>query len=123
MAKPLFKVIIAGGRDFKDYDYLTTKVDAMLINKAKTHKIVVVSGMAKGADSLAIKYSQDKGYELKGMAADWDTHGKKAGYLRNQDMCDYADALIAFHDTKSRGTRNMIDITIKAKKPYRVYTY
>lgn len=123
MTKPIFRVIIAGGRDFEDYEYLKDRADAMLINKAKQHKIEIVSGMAKGADTLAVKYAKEKGYDLIATPADWDNLGKKAGYVRNQEMADKSHALIAFHDTVSRGTRNMIDIMIKAKKPYRVYTY
>lgn len=123
MSKPVFRVIIAGGRDFSDYNYLKDRADTVLIDKAKTHKIEIVSGMAKGADTLAIKYAREKGYGLIEMPADWDRLGKRAGFVRNQTMADESHALIAFHDTVSRGTRNMIDIMIKAKKPYRVYTY
>ena len=41
--------------------------------------------------------------------ADWDKYGKRAGYLRNVQMAEYADALLAFWDGESRGTKNMID--------------
>ena len=44
-----------------------------------------------------------------------DVHGKKAGYLRNVDMAEYADALVAFWDGKSKGTGHMIDIVLKRR--------
>ena len=55
--------------------------------------------------------------------ADWGTHGKKAGILRNIEMGDYADALIAFHDSESKGTKHMIEYMKSLGKPVRVVRY
>ena len=108
-----FKVIIAGGRDFNDYALLKTKADELLSFKCRTHKIVIVSGKARGADSLGERYAAEKGYEVSAHPADWDTYGKAAGYRRNAEMAQEADALIAFWDGKSRGTKHMIDLAEK----------
>jgi hypothetical protein len=102
-----FKVIIAGGRDFSDYQLLVEKCDKYLANKTN---IEIVSGTAKGADSLGARYAKDKGYSVKTFPADWAAFGKRAGYLRNEQMANYANALIAFWDGESRGTKHMIDI-------------
>jgi hypothetical protein len=102
-----FKVIIAGGRDFSDYQLLVEKCDKYLANKTN---IEIVSGTAKGADSLGERYAKDKGYSVKTFPADWAAFGKRAGYLRNEQMANYANALIAFWDGESRGTKHMIDI-------------
>ena len=114
------KVIIAGGRDFKDYNRLKEVCDKILINQ---NNIEIVSGTAGGADTLGERYAQDKGYEVKKFPAKWDEYGKKAGYLRNQEMGEYADGLIAFWDGKSKGTKHMIDIANKKGLKVRVIIY
>ena len=101
------KVIIAGSRTFNDYNRLCKWCDIYLQN---TKDIEVVCGMAKGADLLGKKYAEEKGYEIKEFPADWDLFGKKAGHIRNAKMANYADTLIAFWDSKSTGTLNMIGI-------------
>jgi hypothetical protein len=115
-----FKVIVAGGRDFNDYKLLTAKCDNYLINK---NNVEIVSGAAKGADSLAIKYANERGYALKIFTPDWSTFGKRAGYLRNEEMGNYADALIAFWDGESRGTKHMIDIATDKGLLLRIIRY
>jgi len=114
------KVIIAGGRDFKDYNKLKDSCDKILINQ---NNIEIVSGTANGADILGERYAQEKGYEVKKFPAKWDEYGKKAGYMRNQEMGEYADGLIAFWDGKSKGTKHMIDIANKKGLKVRVIKY
>lgn len=114
------KVIIAGGRDFKDYNRLKEVCDKILSNQ---NDIEIVSGTAGGADTLGERYAQEKGYEVKKFPAKWDEYGKKAGYLRNQEMGDYADGLIAFWDGQSKGTKHMIDIANKNGLKVRVISY
>lgn len=114
-----FKVIIAGGRDFNDYNKLREVCDYYFKNQID---IEIVSGCARGADSLAIQYAKERGYQVKKFPANWDL-GKQAGYLRNVEMGEYADALIAFWDGESRGTKHMIDIANNLGLKVRVYTY
>lgn len=102
----MIKVIIAGGRDFKDYDLLKEKLDYYLSN---LENIIIVSGGASGADSLGERYAKEKGYSLVTFQADWNKYGKSAGPIRNRQMANYADHLVAFWDGKSRGTLNMIN--------------
>ena len=52
--------------------------------------------------------------------ANWDTFGKRAGYIRNQEMANNADALVAFWDEESKGTRHMIEIAKKQNLAVRV---
>lgn len=102
-----FKVIIAGGREFDDYEQLCDMADHMLQNK---DNIEVVSGVARGADTLGEMYAKERGYALKQFPADWNKHGLGAGPIRNKQMADYGDALIAFWDGLSKGTKNMIEV-------------
>jgi len=118
-----FKVIIAGGRDFNDSDLLEETVDNTLRVKLRTTKVEIVCGRANGADTLGEVYALDHGIGIKYFPADWDKHGKKAGYLRNKEMALYADALIAFWDGKSKGTDSMIKLAKKHNLKTKVVRY
>lgn len=103
----MFKVIVAGSRTFNDYGLLKEKLDYYLSNYKN---VEIVSGTAKGADQYGERYAKEKGFSIKKFPAQWDKYGKKAGYLRNKQMAEYADALVAFWDGKSKGTKIMIDL-------------
>ncbi len=66
----------------------------------------VVSGGAAGADSDGEIWACELNIPVRRFAADWDKHGKAAGPIRNAEMADYAEALIAFPGGK--GTANMV---------------
>ena len=120
-----FRVIIAGGRDFKDYDRLKDACDKILANKL-AEGITVISGTARGADSLGERYAQERGFSLIRMPAEWDRYGKAAGYKRNEAMAQTAGAgggLIAFWDGKSRGTGHMIDLAKQYGLAVRIVQY
>lgn len=104
-----YRVIIAGSRSFSDYELLRAKCDSILAPKAGTHDVVVLSGTAKGADRLGERYAKERGFEIRQFPAGWATFGKSAGVVRNHEMAKNADALIAFWDGKSKGTKNMIE--------------
>ena len=98
------KVIIAGGRDIHDYELLL-----YAIVNAGFDITSVVSGGAAGADALGERFAQETNLPLFKFPADWEKYGRAAGPIRNRVMGDFADALIALWDGKSRGTKNMID--------------
>ena len=114
------RVIIAGGRDFSDYERLREKVEFFLSLK---EDVKVVCGEACGADTLGKRLANEKGWEVLSYPADWDKHGKSAGYKRNEEMARNADALIAFWDGKSKGTKHMIDIARECNLPARIVKY
>ena len=101
-----YKVIIAGCRDFNDYELLKSKSDYYLQNKLPN--VIIVSGHASGADTLGERYAIERGLNCELHPADWNKHGRAAGPIRNAEMAEVADALIAFWDGKSRGTAHMI---------------
>lgn len=113
MATPVFRVIVAGSRDFNNYELLKQKCDTLLSQKRLTHSIVIISGTARGADRLGERYAADRGYRVERFPAGWDRDGIAAGPIRNTKMAAHADALVVFWDGKSRGTRDMIE---KAKE-------
>jgi len=111
------KLVIAGCRDFDDYELLSNKIDAYIKTEAKDEKITIISGGADGADKLGEKYSKDNCYDLDVHSADWKKFGKAAGPIRNERMAQVADAVVVFWDGKSRGTKNMIDNAKKYDRP------
>ncbi len=109
------KVIIAGSRSFGDYNRLCDTCDSILGRLSGEYKIVVLSGGAKGSDTMGEQYAKERGYIVKRFPPDWNQYGKAAGPIRNKDMADNADILIAFWDGKSLGTKSMMDIAKKKK--------
>ena len=105
----MFKVIVAGSRSINDYEFVKNKLDQILKNKW-TEDICILCGMAKGVDTLGEQYAIERRLYVKFFPADWDKHGNKAGYIRNTEMAEEADALVAFWDGESKGTKHMIDI-------------
>lgn len=97
------RTIVAGSRGFSDYGRLVAALDMREIS-------VVLSGTARGADRLGERYASERGIAVERYPAQWDVYGKRAGYLRNQEMAERADALVAFWDGVSPGTRHMIDL-------------
>lgn len=113
------KVIIAGGRDFDNWQYLYEVCSEYITED----DVEIVSGGAKGADRLGEKFAKLKNIPLKVFIPDWDTYGKSAGHIRNKQMAKYADKLIAFWDGKSPGTMNMIDTALKYGLKVHIFTY
>lgn len=113
------KVIVAGCRDFNNYDYLKAKLSILLSN-FKPNDLEIVSGGAKGADALGERFAREFGIKVKVFKAEWKKYGNRAGPLRNEEMAKYADVLVAFWDNSSPGTKNMITNMNKEGKPLRI---
>ena len=79
--------------------------------------------MAKGADTLAIRYADERNLTKILFPANWKSYPRIAGFLRNEDMLSIATHLIAFWDGKSSGTKHMIDIAQEKDIPIWVFNY
>jgi len=117
------KLIVAGGREFKDYQRLSAEIFAYAEGVGDNVGVSLVSGMARGADALGYRFAKENNVTVYEFPADWDKYGKRAGYLRNAEMAQFADALMAFWDGKSRGTKHMIDCMTQMGKPVVVVRY
>lgn len=115
------RIIIAGSRDFNDYKLLKASIKDILKNTSLEgiNKIKIVSGTARGADQLGERFAKQFKLEVVKFPADWDKYGKRAGYIRNEEMAKYAvednnyGMLVAFWDGESKGTKHMIDLAKK----------
>ncbi|ABD27421.1 hypothetical protein Saro_2986 [Novosphingobium aromaticivorans DSM 12444] len=99
------KIVVTGGRDFGDFALVTRALSAV----HRKHGITaLIQGGADGADRLCAEWGWDNGIPVATFNADWKTHGKRAGPLRNQRMIDEGtpDAAIAFPG--GRGTADML---------------
>ena len=89
----------------------------MLFYRTKTPDLVLVSGGAVGADSLAERYAKEHNLQIIVFKPDWNKHGKAAGFIRNTNIIEEADEIIAFWDGISNGTRDSISKARKMNKP------
>ena len=103
--KPGLVTIIAGSREGVTYEDVELAVKHCGWNISH-----ILSGAARGADQLGEQYAKVHGIELTKFPAQWDKFGKSAGYLRNTQLANNSQALIALWDGASRGTSHMIDI-------------
>lgn len=114
------RVIIAGSRDIENYQIVLNAVEMAELESNITIT-EVVSGGARGVDKLGELIAKNNYIPVKVFRAEWDKYGKSAGYRRNVEMSEYADAVIAVWDGSSKGTRHMIDIMKKKNKVVYVY--
>ena len=107
-------------KSYEEFMKIRIRIDGNLIDYAEVPntirknlitRIKIISGMAKGADSLAIRYADEHKLTKILFPANWKAYPRIAGFLRNNDMLSIATHLIAFWDGKSSGTKHMIDIT------------
>lgn len=135
------RLIVAGGRDFNDFDYGFKCIDHMTSNTPKAI-ITIVCGGAKGADTCGerwYEYNKELGVKIKYFIPDWSNintpdaiiktnkfgnkYNARAGIDRNHAMGDFATHLIAFWDGKSKGTKDMINYMKSLDKPCKVFNY
>ena len=122
------KIAIIGSRGFNDYPLL-----CKLMKKIKSPISEIVSGGARGADSLGARYAKENDIPLKVFEAQWDDieaegalvkqnrqgnlYNSLAGFWRNKDIVDRAEMVVAFWDEKSKGTENSVQRARAKKKP------
>jgi hypothetical protein len=112
------KLIIAGSRAFNfDHDFIHEAIYAVNNYQRGFIDLEIVSGGAQGIDSTAKKYAQTWEKPYTEFPADWETHGKAAGPIRNKQMAEYADALLLIWDGESRGSASIKNEMLKLNKP------
>ncbi len=111
------KLAVIGSRGFNDFNLLCQKLDILMERKEIT---LIISGGAKGADSLAERYAEERGIPTQILKPDWEKFGKSAGFRRNADIIDACEVCIAFWDGKSKGTLHSIGLAKKKGIPVKV---
>lgn len=102
------RLVIAGSRGLNNYDTISSYIDNYL-RTSNVKPASIISGGAKGVDTIAMIYSRSNNIPFKLFPANWKEHGKAAGHKRNRLMAEEGTHLLAFWDGESKGTKNMID--------------
>lgn len=110
------RTIIAGSRGFTNIQDVR---DAII--KSGFLITTVLSGTAKGVDRLGEQWARENQCFCERYPADWDRHGAAAGPIRNEEMANVAEALVAVWNGRSRGTRHVIEVA--KKKGLKVYVH
>lgn len=113
-------VAVIGSRTITDYEYIKYVLDKY---REKYTISKIVSGGARGVDSLAAKYANENNIELIEFIPDWKKFGKKAGFIRNQIIIDNADIVIAFQENNSAGTSHSVNLAKESNKTVYVIEY
>lgn len=111
------KVAVVGSRSIID------EVGIVKVLSAYDNITEVVSGGAKGVDSIAEKYAKDSGIRTNIFLPEWKKYGKRAGFVRNVTLIDNSDMIIAFWDGISRGTKHSIDYANRKGKDVHTWMY
>ena len=119
-----YRMIVAGGRDYSNQNVVNYYIDRVSdVCDSRGLNLVIVCGMATGADTLGRNYAISNGLEVLEFPANWNRYGKSAGYIRNKEMGNIADSAIVFWDGRSKGSKLMIDIMHELKKPVIAISY
>ena len=113
------RVLVCGSRKFNNLQLMLDTLKGMDFDD----QITLISGMAKGADNMALNLWKMVGLPVIECPANWNKYGRSAGMIRNQEMLDLGPELvIAFWDGVSHGTAHMIEIAKKADIPVIIIT-
>ena len=114
------KLIIAGSRTITRMSAIG---EAIRLSQFVPYLITtVVSGRCpEGVDVLGERWAEQQGIPIEPFPADWKQYGRAAGPMRNQQMVDYADGLIAVWDGTSTGTGDVIRRAEKRQLPLFIY--
>lgn len=112
------KLAIIGSRSFQDYQLLCDTIDRHFTASSATLFVSeVISGGARGADQLGARWAKLVSVKLTEFLPDWEKHGKRAGFIRNEDIIAASDFVLAMWDGVSKGTANSLSIAKRLKKP------
>lgn len=115
------RLIIAGSRGIKDYHGTMGRLNEIL-GRVDGQDEIVSGACPNSPDMWAEQMASEvPGTKVKYFPADWELHGKSAGFKRNVEMADYADAALIFWDGQSKGTKHMIDLMLERGKSVCVF--
>lgn len=110
-------IAIVGSRHYTDYEFVKESLfDKLNYYINSNLYIQIISGGAKGVDSLAERFAKENGIDFKLFLPEWNTFGKFAGKVRNKLIVDNSDLVIAFWNGISPGTKHSLNYSVKQKK-------
>ncbi len=132
MKKMSYGLLVCGSRGIYDYRLFSEAIKQVIPNivldkTSQTIKLTILTGDARGVDSMGNKFAVEHGFDLVKFPADWDRFGKSAGYRRNYWMFNYLTTyfdefgVFAMWDGRSPGTNHAINEALQRNVPYRVF--
>lgn len=118
------RVAIVGSRTITDLDYVLEGLNKLIQDGVLPHESKwtdIVSGGAAGVDTLAKQIARDNGIHLIEIHADWQKHGRSAGFIRNNTVVSNCDVLVAFIEGDSKGTSHSIGLARMWNVPNHVF--
>jgi hypothetical protein len=113
-----YRILVTGSREWDDWRTVTTAL--IEAAEGKPRPVTVVHGCARGADFIAAQAARKLLWEVEDHPADWNRHGKAAGFRRNAEMVALgADLCLAFIRDGSHGATHCADLAAKAGIPVR----
>ena len=112
-----FRLMISGSRTITDKEFIFGELDKVY---AEHRNLVLISGGAKGADTIAEQWAESHNLVIEQHKPNWKQHGRGAGIIRNKEMVLASDFVVIFWDGKSRGTKSVIDFCKKQEKPHKI---
>jgi hypothetical protein len=109
------KIAIIGSRNFNYYELVKKELNHLNFSISE-----IISGGAKGADSLAELIAKEMNIKFTIIKPEWKKYGRSAGIIRNRAIIEASDFCIAFWDGKSKGTKNGLEICKKMKKEFKI---
>lgn len=112
------KLAVVGSRSITDYSFIKRLLDRKLDSIE-----CIISGGARGVDTLAERWANENRIPIKVFPADWDRWGKRAGYIRNETIIKECDICLAIWDGQSKGTLHSVNLCKKYKKPHLLFDF
>ncbi len=109
------KLLIYGSRGIQNRDTVFQAIDHYIVENGLPDAII--TGDATGVDALARLYAHEHKIDLSVFPADWEKYGRKAGYVRNNDMVNACDRAIGIWDGKSPGALITMRLLDESKSP------
>ena len=113
------KIVIAGSRTYTRFTEAEEFI-SICLSELADKDFIILSGGAQGADAIGERFAEKNGFPIEKYPADWKRYGKAAGPKRNCAMAENCDLVICFWDQHSKGTKSMIQMAKKYKKPIKI---
>lgn len=109
------KVAVIGSRNAGEETY------AMILRQLPKGCSQIITGGARGVDALAKRAAVELGLKYTCIRPRYQRYGRAAPLVRNIDIVENADCVLAFWDGQSKGTRHALGCCIKFGKPFKIY--
>ncbi len=115
-----YRIVVAGSRSYNNFEEFAYMLERLLHERGyeKANSVIISGDAWAGPDAMAIRFAIMHWWKFSKFTADWERHGRGAGYIRNAEMKKVATDVYVFWDLVSRGSRNMLDISKKDKSIY-----